>query len=81
MIKILIMDDNADKINRIISVLTGMCMVSANNIDIARSLNSGRKKLSENFYDLLLLDLVLPVDDDEPIEPGKSENFIDNPCI
>lgn len=77
MIKILIMDDNADKINRIISVLTGMCMVSANNIDIARSLNSGRKKLSENFYDLLLLDLVLPVDDDEPIEPGKSENFID----
>lgn len=77
MIKILIMDDNTDKINRIISVLTGMCMVSANNIDIARSLNSGRKKLSENFYDLLLLDLVLPVDDDEPIEPGKSENFID----
>lgn len=77
MIKILIMDDNADKINRIISVLTGMCMVSANNIDIARSLNSGRKKLSENFYDLLLLDLVLPIDDDEPIEPGKSENFID----
>lgn len=77
MIKILIMDDNEDKINRIISVLTGMCMVSANNIDIARSLNSGRKKLSENFYDLLLLDLVLPVDDDEPIEPGKSENFID----
>ena len=64
------MDDNTDKTNRVKSVLTGMCMVNADNIEIARSLNSGRHKLSKNLYDLLLLDLVLPVNDDEPIEPG-----------
>lgn len=76
MIRILIMDDNTDKTNRIKSVLTGMCMVNADNIEIARSLNSGRNKLLKNLYDLLLLDLVLPVNDDDPIEPGKSEDFI-----
>lgn len=71
------MDDDTGKTDRINSVLTGMCMVNANNIEVARSLNSGRHKLSKNFYDLLLLDLILPVDDDNPIEPGKSENFIE----
>ncbi|PXX17728.1 5'-methylthioadenosine/S-adenosylhomocysteine nucleosidase family protein [Hoylesella shahii] len=76
MIRILIMDDDTDKTNRVKSVLTGMCMVNADNIEIARSLNSGRHKLSKNLYDLLLLDLVLPVSDDDPIEPGKSEDFI-----
>ena len=76
MIKILIMDDDMNKVIRIKSVLTGMCMVNADNIEVARSLNSGRQKLSKNFYDLLILDLVLPVDDDDPIEPGKSEDFI-----
>ncbi|MBQ2853274.1 MAG: hypothetical protein IJE76_07790 [Bacteroidales bacterium] len=77
MINILIMDDGTEKVSRIKSVLTGMCMVPAENIDIARSLNSGRRKLSEKFYDLLILDLVLPVNDNEEIEPNKSEGFID----
>ena len=61
MIKILIMDDDAEKTKRILNVLTGMCMVKEDCIDFACSLNSGRTKLSQNFYDLLLLDLVLPV--------------------
>ena len=42
MIKILIMDDDMNKVIRIKSVLTGMCMVNADNIEVARSLNSGR---------------------------------------
>lgn len=77
MINILIMDDGTEKVNRIQSVLTGMCMVPSKNIEVARSLNSGRRKLTEKFYDLLILDLVLPVNDDEEVEPKKSEGFID----
>lgn len=77
MINILIMDDGTEKVSRIQSVLIGMCMVPPENIDIARSLNSGRRKLFEKFYDLLILDLVLPVNDGEEIEPNKSEGFID----
>ena len=77
MINILIMDDGAEKVSRIKSVLTGMCMLPDENVAVARSLNSGRRKLAEKFYDLLILDLVLPVNDDEDIEPNKSESFID----
>lgn len=76
MIRILIMDDSDEKISRIRSVLTNKCLVEDSNIDEARSLNSGRKKLSENYYDLLILDLVLPINDGEEITPGKSEAFI-----
>ena len=52
-------------------------MVPSKNIEVARSLNSGRRKLAEKFYDLLILDLVLPVNDDDEVEPMKSEGFID----
>lgn len=76
MIRILIMDDSDEKISRIRSVLTNNCLVEDSSIDDARSLNSGRKKLSENYYDLLILDLVLPINDNEEITPGKSEVFI-----
>lgn len=76
MIKILIMDDGKDKIARIRSVLTKKCLVENDKIDEAHSLNTGREKLSKDFYDLLILDLVLPISDGEAIEPGRSENFI-----
>lgn len=76
MIKILIMDDGETKVARIRKVLEEQCLVYSGDIDVAHSLNSGRKKLTEIFYDLLLLDVVLPVSDGEDIEPGKSENFI-----
>lgn len=71
------MDDDPTKTERIKSVLTGMCMVNPEDIEEAHSLNSGRKKLAATFYDLLILDLVLPINDNEQIEPGKSEGFID----
>lgn len=71
------MDDDHAKATRITSVLKGMCMVDPKDIEEAHSLNSGRKKLASTFYDLLILDLVLPINDNEPIEPGKSEGFID----
>ena len=70
------MDDGETKVARIRKVLEEQCLVDSGDIDVAHSLNSGRKKLIENFYDLLLLDVVLPISDGEDIEPGKSENFI-----
>jgi Nucleoside phosphorylase len=70
------MDDNTEKVTRISKVLTDRCLVIPENIETAGSLNSGRDKLSKNFYDLLILDLVLPVSDGDEIEPGKSEGFI-----
>ena len=75
--KILIMDDRADKIEQISKVLTDMCGLKDREIDRARSLTSGRKLLLQFTYDLLVLDLVLPSYDDGQPEAEKSCKFID----
>ena len=77
MIKILVLDDTETKISRIKTVIINNCDIPNENIDVAMSINTGRKLLCNNDYDLLLLDLVLPLNDGE--EPDKEEGpkFID----
>lgn len=78
MIRVLIMDDTPEKTAKIRSVLTGRCMVDEADIDWAGSINSGRLKLAATVYDLLILDLVMPINDGEEVgAEGSSENFID----
>lgn len=78
MMRILIMDDTTEKTEKIKSVLTGRCMIGESSITVAKSINSGRSLLSSNLYDLLILDLVMPVNDGEELEAqGQSERFID----
>lgn len=78
MIKVLLMDDTPEKIEKIKKVLTTNCLLSDDNITVAKSINSGRTELAKNQYDILILDLVMPLDDDQPIEEGgQSEKFVD----
>lgn len=77
MIKVLIMDDTPEKMEKIKSVLKERCLLKEEDITTAESINGGRKLLSENIYDLLILDLVMPVSDGEDVgEEGQSETFI-----
>lgn len=72
------MDDTPEKTAKIRSVLLERCLLNEEEIDWAGSINSGRRKLAANVYDLLILDLVMPVNDGEEVEAeGNSENFID----
>ena len=59
MIRVLIMDDTPEKTSKIKSVLTGKCMLHESEITMAKSINSGRRMLSAESYDLLILDLVM----------------------
>lgn len=77
MIKVLVMDDTPEKLEKIKSVLKERCLLKEENITTAESINGGRRLLSENIYDLLILDLVMPVADGEEVrEEGQSETFI-----
>ncbi len=77
MIKVLIMDDTPEKLEKIKSVLKERCLLKEEDITTAESINGGRKLLSENIYDLLILDLVMPVAEGEEVrEEGQSETFI-----
>lgn len=71
MIKILILDDSDKKIDKIKKVLLEGCGLNEDNLVIAQSVSAGRQKVSEEYFDLVLLDLVLPLfENEEPIEDG-----------
>ncbi len=72
------MDDTPEKTAKIKSVLMERCLLKEEEIDWAGSINIGRRKLAATVYDLLILDLVMPINDGDEVEAeGNSENFID----
>lgn len=78
MIRVLIMDDTPEKTAKIKSVLKERCLLKEEEIDWACSINSGRRKLAAAVYDLLILDLVMPINDGEEVGvEGDSEIFIE----
>lgn len=77
MIQILIIEDTESKISRIKTVIEANCGIPVENLTIARSINAGRLLLCENEYDLLILDLVLPLNDGEEPDQEESPKFID----
>lgn len=77
MIKILIVDDRAEKIADIRKVLVERCTITDDYIDEARSVSSGLKALKTKFYDLVLLDLLLPqFDSDENASEDGGLSFL-----
>ena len=77
MISVLIMEDREKKIKAIKSLLIDECAIPEQNIDVAKNIYEGRKKLREKMYDLLLLDMVLPTKDDQDPNEEDSPKFID----
>ena len=70
------MDDSSIKIKAIKKVLFEGCGLSEEYVDVAESVSSGRKAVANDYYDIVLLDLVLPLFDyDEAVEDGGL-NFI-----
>lgn len=71
MIKVLIVDDVASKIQDIRHVLVERCQIQDSQISQAGSVSSGIKSLMASQYQLLILDLVLPqFDGESPEEKG-----------
>ncbi|MCT7562072.1 phosphorylase family protein [Aliarcobacter butzleri] len=72
MIKILVVDDDySGKVQRIVNLLKTKANLNITDIDIVQDTVNARKKLSENSYDLLLLDMNLPISiGDEPSPMG-----------
>lgn len=71
MMKILILDDDDSKISEIRDVIVDGCGLEDTCITAVGSQFACSKELRENYYDLLILDLVVPLKDDE--EPDKDE--------
>ncbi len=77
MIKILIIEDNPEKLKCVNKFLNSVCSISGENIDKAGNIKEGRECLIREHYDLLLLDLVLPNDEESEKSPEFGSNFLD----
>lgn len=62
--KVLIVDDSAEKLKKLIDVLVSAGM-DRNSIDVARSAFEGRRRLTGDRYELVILDLLLPARDED----------------
>lgn len=85
MIKILIVEDNPEKLKRVVDFLSKDCNVMEEEMDCAVNVREARDFLTAKHYDLLLLDLVLPMNDEDDASADSGTQFLDeiyyNPSI
>ena len=77
MVNILIMEDQSHKADEIKRILIEECAIRPQDIDSVNNISMGRKCLLEKYYDLLILDLVMPLYEDEELDRQEAPNFID----
>ena len=58
--KVLIVDDNAVKVAKILNCMEGVAGVARDDCDVAFTAMEARDRLSQNNYDLMILDFVMP---------------------
>jgi nucleoside phosphorylase/CheY-like chemotaxis protein len=69
MVNILIIDDNDSKISKITSVLLEHTAICSDDIKVSKYITSAKRNLRETQFDLVILDIQLPVHEDEaPLE-------------
>ncbi len=71
-LKILLVDDGVDKIKRLMIVFKN-CNINASDIDVCQTSREARQKLRDSKYDLLLIDIALPLYNGSP--PDSKEGI------
>lgn len=74
--KLLIIDDNDTKIDQLISVIITIDSISMNDITVCKNIIDAKRSLKTNKYDALLLDMQLPLRDDQPPKPKAGIDFL-----
>lgn len=77
MLKILIVEDNQDKLRRVLNGLTAVHGCTLNNIDIARDAQEAKNSLRGHSYDLMILDISIPTTSDLDPTPNGGLVLLD----
>ena len=77
MIKILLTEDEPEKKRVIVEQIISVEGISLSNIDFAVDALEAKRFLSKNKYDLLILDINLPLKAGESVEPGGGLTVLD----
>ncbi|KAF5066354.1 5'-methylthioadenosine/S-adenosylhomocysteine nucleosidase [anaerobic digester metagenome] len=77
MINILIVEDTRDKLEKVIKLINDEVDIPTENVLFASSTKEAKRILRKTSVDLMILDLVLPVDVDDTATPENGINFLD----
>lgn len=75
MLKVLIVDDTQEKIREIRKVLDGF-VENPDDVPISGSIRDALKKCQDTRYDLVILDLYIPLKTGDSPEPENAQNFL-----
>jgi nucleoside phosphorylase/CheY-like chemotaxis protein len=76
MISILIVEDNSYKLETIVKLLKEDLMINEEYINAVEDIKSAKKMLMTRHFDLLILDLVLPLEKNEEATPENGVGFL-----
>ncbi|MCY1022708.1 hypothetical protein [Pyxidicoccus sp. MSG2] len=77
MLKTLVVDDDADKRQRLCAALEGVQGFDMAGVDTVTDVAAARRKLTETTYELLVLDIALPPRADKDVEPEAGLGLLD----
>jgi CheY-like chemotaxis protein len=78
MIKVLVVDDLKSKRERIVKAILDNHDILEKNITQAKCVNEAKKILYQEYFDLMILDLVLPVEDGGESSAKNATGFLNN---
>lgn len=71
MVKILVVDDDAEKVRRVLAAICSLAGIQPDSVEVAANARDAKLKLANTAYDLLVLDIALPEwADSEPAPEG-----------
>jgi len=72
--RVLVAEDNRQKVQRLVELLVQRCEIPRDAVDVVATIQDARARLKSQHYDLLVLDIVLPIRaEDEPSRKGAIE--------
>lgn len=78
MLNIIVVEDNDVKRDKILALITSSIDIPESNIVSACDIKSAKRLIYKKSYDFMILDLVLPVDEDDEPNPKNGINFLND---
>lgn len=78
MIKIIVVEDNPTKQNKIKKLIESSIDIPSSNIEYAVDIKSAKKLIYKKAYDFMILDLVLPLDSEDEPSPENGISFLND---
>jgi nucleoside phosphorylase/CheY-like chemotaxis protein len=78
MLKILVIEDDGDKLRRVLNCLKGQDGTSAHSIHNARDASDAKRRMRDQRYDLVVLDMALPNYSDQPPMPTGGLSLLED---